>query len=242
MKIGIVQCAASTGDLARNINMHVDYTRKIVEHGANIIMFPELSLTGYEPALAENLATDKNDPIFQALEDLATDTNVTICAGMPLRSDIGITISMLIFGPANIREVYSKQFLHDDEIPFFVAAPFQATTLETLKISTAICYEIAVPAHVNAAATRNANIYLSSVVKYPGAMKTAYEQLSDIASRYKMLVLMSNAVGLSEGVICGGLSAIWNEEGKLLAQLNHREEGALIIDTETRKVNTLLFD
>jgi len=51
-----------------------------------------------------------------------------------------------------------------------------------------------------------------------------------------MLTLMSNGIGYSDNFECGGNSAVWNEEGKLVGQLDDRSEGILILDSESREV------
>lgn len=51
------QCAVQAGDLAANLALHLDFMRRAAEQGARLIVFPELSLSGYEPALASALAS-----------------------------------------------------------------------------------------------------------------------------------------------------------------------------------------
>lgn len=64
----------------------------------------------------------------------------------------------------------------------------------------------------------------------------AIERLSDIATKYSMTVLMSNCIGESDGMECGGKTSIWNNKGLLLGQLDDTNEGIIIIDTETQEL------
>ena len=57
MKLCIAQTTAAPGDVAINIANHCRWIERAIEHHADLIIFPELSLTGYEPTLAKTLAT-----------------------------------------------------------------------------------------------------------------------------------------------------------------------------------------
>src|SRR5688500_3645217 len=121
MKIGVAQTKPVKGDIQHNLADHKKWIYQAASHGAHLIIFPELSLTGYEPTLAKELATYVDDSRLEELQQISDTKHITIGAGMPIRqqADAGITISMLIFQPFQPREVYSKQYLHADEIPFF---------------------------------------------------------------------------------------------------------------------------
>lgn len=62
MKIAIVQARPATGDIAANVSRHLELID--FADGADIVIFPELSLTGYEPALAKTLSLDPGDSTF----------------------------------------------------------------------------------------------------------------------------------------------------------------------------------
>jgi predicted amidohydrolase len=146
---------------------------------------------------------------------------------------------VLIFQPGQERQVYSKQYLHADEEPFFVGgtAPiFLEDDGLKDRIALAICYELSVPAHSASAHRQGAEIYLVSVAKTKGGMEKAAVTLSDIAHRYSMLVLVANCIGHCDDFECGGGSAVWNKEGELLAQLGEKEEGLILLDSETGEV------
>jgi len=51
-----------------------------------------------------------------------------------------------------------------------------------------------------------------------------------------MPVLMTNAIGQADGEICAGKTAVWNEKGQLIKQLDDIHEGILIFDTDTQEV------
>ena len=104
-------------------------------------------------------------------------------------------------------------------------------------IALAICYEISVSEHAQRAHENGAEIYIASVAKTVGGMEKAFGTLAATAKKYSMVVLVSNCVGECEGKEAGGRSAIWNDKGTLLEQLNDKDEGIIIFDTNTHGNN-----
>lgn len=237
MKICVAQTRPSTGNILVNIENHKKLITLAVSYKADIIIFPELSLTGYEPALAKDLATDQHDERFDSLQKMSNEAQITIGVGVPTKNNEGISISMILFQPHKAREIYSKKFIHADEEKFFIPGKNEINlTDDAANIAIAICYEISVPEHSENAFKSGAKIYIASVAKTPGEVNKAVNTLSGIAKQYKMTVLMSNAVGQAEDYECGGKTSIWNNKGILMAQLNDTGEGLLIIDTNTQEV------
>src|SRR5690349_7646591 len=123
MKLSVAQTSSVKGDVSANITRHKKFINTAIAHQADIVIFPELSLTGYEPTLAKALATDKDDPRFNEFQLLSNEGEITIGVGMPLKYRDGISISMMLFQPNQPRQVYAKQYLHPDENQFFISAP-----------------------------------------------------------------------------------------------------------------------
>jgi predicted amidohydrolase len=121
MKICIAQTRPVAGDIKTNIDQHKKLIDAAVSYSADIIIFPELSLTGYEPGLAKALATDKEDSRLDDFQQISNENKIIICVGVPTKNNKGICISMIIFQPGRERLVYSKKYLHADEEPFFIS-------------------------------------------------------------------------------------------------------------------------
>jgi predicted amidohydrolase len=246
MKVCVAQTRPLRGDVAGNIERHVQFITSAASHEAEVIVFPELSLTGYEPDLAGELAATADDPRFDAIQTISDRERITVGAGVPIRSEFGIHIGMVLFQPRAPRQVYSKQYIHADEEPFFVAGnngsmDFPGLVLSHHRLALAICYELSVPEHAAQAFQCGATMYVASVAKTSGQLIGAIDRLSQIARTYSSPVLMSNCVGPcgdieNGGVKCGGRSSIWNERGQLRGQLDDSSEGLLILDTESGEV------
>ena len=203
---------------------------------AEAIFFPELSLTGYEPELANELATDHSDSRLDTFQEISNNDKIIIGLGLPTRTETKIRISMIIFEPNQSRQTYSKQQLHSDELPYFENGMGQViiTTANT-KIAPAICYESLQPTHSENAFKLGADIYLASVAKSEKGIEKAYQHFPKTAKQYTMAVLMSNCVGLCDNFLSVGKSSVWTRDGKLAGQLDDKTEGILVFDTETEE-------
>ena len=233
MKIGVAQIKPAKGDILQNIYRHKKIIAQAITQGTDGIFFPELSLTSYEPELAESLATAKNDMRFMDLQQLSDQHNILIGAGMPLINPEGITISMLIFRPHRQPDVYSKQYLHSDEEPFFISGKNGLNIIETkLRIAPAICYEISILQHASDAASNQAEVYIASVAKSATGVEKAHTRMAEITRQYKIPALMANCVGPCDNFVGAGGSAVWDHKGNLVKQLNAIEEGILLVEIE----------
>ncbi|MGA0556825.1 carbon-nitrogen hydrolase family protein [Larkinella sp. VNQ87] len=242
MIICLAQTRPVKGAIAQNRQQHQQLIDRAVGRGADLIVFPELSLTGYEPSLAADLATAPDDRQFDDFQTLSDRHQITVGIGMPTQSDAGVHISLLLFQPRQTRQVYFKQYLHDDEKPYFVHGE-QAFFLSEnpTKVALAICYELSVPEHAEQSVRNGANLYLASVAKTAEGVAKAAERLADIARTHGLTVLMVNSVGEQDGFRAAGQSAIWNEQGKLLGQLDDTSVGLLMLDTATQEVTAQLL-
>jgi predicted amidohydrolase len=237
MKIAVAQTKPVTGNIESNIKNHITLANLAASNGADIIIFPELSLTGYEPSLAKELATGINDSRFDVFQKLSNEKQIAIGVGVPTNTETGIHITMVLFEPNKPRQANSKMYLHEDEEPFFVSGEnLPGLFINNTSIALAICYEISIPQHVENAHKTGAQLYVASVAKTAKGVEKAWAGLSEIAGKYGMTVLMSNSVGMCEDGLCAGGSAAWNSKGELLGQLNDTEEGILILDTLIDKI------
>ena len=237
MKICVAQTRPVKGDIQSNIDNHKKLIDLAVSNGADTIIFPELSLTGYEPELSKELATNQDDSRFDDFQKISDTRQITIGVGVPTKNNTGICISMVLFQPHKARQTYSKKYLHPDEEEFFISGQSSTGLIgNKTNIALAICYELSVPEHSENAFKSGAEIYIASVAKSVNGVDKAIKSLSDIANKYSMTVLMSNCVGQCDGYECGGKTSIWNNKGLLVGQLNDTNEGIIIIDTDTQEL------
>ncbi len=236
MKIAIAQTRPIKGDIDSNIQDHIKWIGIAAANGADYIFFPELSVTSYQSELAAELAITMEDDRLDIFQELSNDHTITIGVGMPTIGAGGILISMIVFTPNNKRQVYSKQLLHEDELPFFIAGQNQ---LMIDLIAPAICYESLQPSHVQHAHQLGAKIYVSSVAKSYTGVEKAYAYYPELAKEYDMPVFMSNCLGPCDDFMSAGYSSVWNRHGELLAQLNDIDPGLIIWDEDSDQVQIM---
>ena len=112
MKLAVAQTQPRRGDIAHNIADHMRFIQAAVAQYADLLIFPELSLTGYEPTLARALATTPDDPRLAPFQMCSDADRIVIGVGLPLVMGAGVGIGMVLFRPGQPRLVYAKHHLH----------------------------------------------------------------------------------------------------------------------------------
>lgn len=237
MKICIAQTRPHKGDIAKNIEKHIALLNGSIAQHADIVFFPELSLTGYEPTLAPELATTQEDKRLDIFQEISDKSKIIIGVGLPTNANDQLFISMIIFQPGKERLTYSKQYLYHTEVGIFTAGTEQLyLNVANNIVAPAICYELSNPEHSGQAHKNNANIYIASVLNSVTGIDGDIQKLSAIAAKYNMTTFLANYVGTSGGYQCAGKSSVWSNDGKMIGQLDDKNEGLLIYDTETKEV------
>lgn len=237
MKICIAQTKPIKGNILANIEAHKKFITLALTLNAEAIFFPELSLTGYEPELALELATNQYDTRLDIFQETSDKNNIIIGLGLPTSTESQIRISMVIFEANKPRQTYSKQQLHSDEFPYFENGVGQVI-IETndKNIAPAICYESLQPTHSENAFNLGADVYLASVAKPANGVEKAYNYYPKLAKQYRMPVLMTNCVGFCDNFLSAGKSAVWTKDGELVGQIDDKMEGILLFDTESEEI------
>jgi len=235
MKIAAAQIRPIPGEIEVNLTLHLDWIASALDQGAEAVFFSELSLTGYEPHLAQSLQMRPDDPVLAPFQALADGREVLIGIGLPTTGLVKPRISLLVFSPHQPRQLYSKQLLHEDERPWFEAGD-RPVLLEWkgLRMAPAICYESLQPQNGQQAADMGADVYVASVAKPAGGVTKAEAYFPEFARQHALPVLMANCVGPADNFVAVGQSAYWNAEGKLVGKMSERGEGVLVVEVGKR--------
>jgi predicted amidohydrolase len=238
--VAIVQSASFKGDVEANVLHHLKFIETASGHGARMVLFPEMSLTGYEPRLAEGLALSDSDERLTPFRETARRLGIVIVAGAPIVSSSGGPhIGSVCVFPDGLTMVYRKQFLHPGEETFF--SPGSKDGLFTLsgeKVALAICADISNPIHARNAADAGASMYAASVLIPETGYSKDTRLLRQYASEHRMAVLMANHSGTTGGYASAGKSAAWDETGQLISALLGAEEAVLVATREKGKWNS----
>ncbi|MDO6602441.1 carbon-nitrogen hydrolase family protein [Arenibacter palladensis] len=240
MKICVAQIRSEKGNIKANIQNHLKWIELAVSEKTDMIVFPELSLSGYEPELAKDLATDQNDERLNVFQDISDANKIAIGVGLPIQSEVGILIGMVIFQPNQPRQTYFKQILHPDEKPYFVeGSEHTILSIKDRNIALAICYESLQPQHAKYARQMGADIYLASVAKSQTGIDKAYEHFPKIAEQHSIPVLMANCIGFCDNYLSAGQTSIWDTKGIICGQMDSQGEGLLIYDTVSKTTRSV---
>ncbi|TDV41167.1 putative amidohydrolase [Pseudomonas helmanticensis] len=219
LTIAAAQSFSLAGDILGNIVRHGRFIEAAAEQGVELLVFPELSLTGYEGQDAAALAIDPQDVVLQPLRDLARELGVTAVVGMPIRLEgsVSALIGALVLGADGSLGVYSKQHLHTGEERFF-APGFGGPTLRIggEVVALAVCADFTHASHAAAAADQGANLYAAGVLISDKGYAVDTAILQGYARQHSMAVLMANHGGLTGGWQSAGRSGIWSEDGSLI--------------------------
>ncbi|KIQ21786.1 nitrilase [Flavobacterium sp. MEB061] len=234
MILAAAQTKPTRGNIDANLLDHYQFIELAVQNGAQLIAFPEMSITGYERENALELAFKKDDSRLNHLKKLAVENKIIIIAGAPVQIESQLFIGEFVISSDNSVAVYTKQFLHEGEDEFFQSS-FNYNpmiTIENKNISFAICADIDNPLHPENACKRETDIYVASIFFTPNGIPNAYRDLQSYAQKHKMNVLMSNFSGESWGYPSAGQSAFWNNKGELVGQMNDSDSGLLLVENK----------
>jgi predicted amidohydrolase len=220
LTIAAAQSISIAGDLAANISRHQRFLQIAAEQGVQLLVFPELSLTGYERGLAAELAIAPDAEMLQPLRDFAREVGVTSVVGMPIRLSEAspALIGALVFGADGSLGVYSKQHLHPgEEVAFAPGTGGSMLTIGTDTVALVVCADFSHARHAASAAEQGAALYAAGVLITENGYAPDTALLQGYANTHSMTVLMANHGGATGGWESAGRSAIWASDGSLIA-------------------------
>ena len=237
--LAVAQTIPVRGDVDANVAQHLELVDVAAQERAGVLLFPELSLTGYELDLAQELAFTENDSRLAPLVDAAMAHAMTLIVGAPVRISAHLHIGAFILTSDGGIDLYTKRHLGafppsaccDGVVPPAEATVFQPGDRNPLVrvgehlAAVAICADTGRPSHPQAAAERGATAYLASMFVIPSEFERETANLRTYAARHSMVVAFANYGGPTGGLASAGGSAIWNEHGEMVVRLGGRGVG-----------------
>jgi predicted amidohydrolase len=231
-KIAAAQVASVRGNIDENIATHAAALAAAARNDVSVLVFPELSLTGYEPDLAAELALAATDGRLLPLRALARRHNIEAVMGAPLRNGTPRPgLGAILIAADGTTRTYGKMHLGASERAYFTPgdAPL-AFPVRGERIGVAICADSSQPSHPQTYADAGASVYAAGVFLNAEWYATDVPRLAGYAARHRMLTLMANHAASVGTYTSVGKSAVWAPDGALLA---HAEgvESCLVIAT-----------
>lgn len=218
-KIGLAQLQIVDGDRAYNLKGHIDMIERAAKAEADVVVFPELSLTGYVLPQLSELALAPCSDDFVDLLNTSMKHDIIVVVGCPLKSQSSQkpTIGAVICFPNGTIEFYSKQYLHEGESEHCVAGTEDYSfEVNDCQIGLAICADFTHPEHAARLRSNGAAVYLvSALISEKGFPKDA-DILASIATNNRFSVLLSNHVSKTGGWSTCGNNSIWSSKGEVL--------------------------
>ena len=222
--IAVAQPHCVAYDVAANAATHAATVRAA---GARVVVFPEMSLTGYEldaPAIA---ADDRRlTPIVEA----CAETGSLALVGAPVAGEAGQAhIGILAIDAAGATEAYRKMWLSTAEAKRFSAGREPAVLgVDGWRLGLAICKDTGVAQHWSDTAALGIDAYVAGVLESAEDAAVPDERARGIAAAHRVWVAMASFAGSTGGGYsrAAGGSAVWNPDGVIVAQAG-LETGAI---------------
>ena len=255
MRIALGQINTTVGDFKGNTSKIVDFACQARDAGAELILFPELSVCGYPPMdLVEKTAfVARNE---RAVEEIAASTNgIAVVCGFvsPAHADTGKSVmnSAAFCRNGKVAFVQSKRLLptydvFDESRNFAPADAQQLWCLGGKELALTICEDAWNDKHfwnrrkygidpVEDLVTAGGRMVLniSASPYHVGKANLRCNMLASIARNHRVPVAMVNQIGGNDSLVFDGTSVAIAPDGRVIARAKSFEEDLIYFDSET---------
>lgn len=247
IKLALAQISAKREDKQANLLRIEELTIRAKKQKADLIIFPEMSLTGYVVKdqiyqLAENIP----GPSVKKVEEVAKKNGMHIIFGMPelsRKTQATIYNSAVLVGPKGLIGKYNKMYLPTHSVfeekryfrPGYQQAVFDT---EIGKIGLSICYDIFFPEVFRLARLDGAQL-LVCISASPAVRKSYFETLTAArAIENTAYLAYVNMCGIEDGLQFWGGSRLINATGDLAAKGKYDYEDFIICQVDYQDLRT----
>ncbi len=253
VRVALAQIAPTLGQLDVNLARHHELIEEARSKGADLVVFPELGLTGYQlQDLASEVALRLDDPRLADLAHATRDLSV-IVSFVEESADHRLFIAAALLENGELRHVHRKVFLPTyglfDERRFFAHGDMLRAVPSRLGLGVgiAICedfWHLTVPQIL---ALDGAQI-LINVSSSPGRDLAATNEVGlGTATSWRTLmrtyaqlttsfVIFCNRVGVDESISFWGGSEVIAPNGAALLSAPLYDEGLFVVDIATADI------
>ncbi|MCZ4120957.1 carbon-nitrogen hydrolase family protein [Streptomyces sp. H39-S7] len=236
MKIAAAQLHCVPGDVVANARQVASLAEQARAQDAELVVFPELALTGYELEAVRRdpgLWLSADDPRLDVVRasGIATVVNCAVATSGP-RPAVGT----LVFGAdGELVTTYGKQHLYEQEQDVFSAGDRDGRfELGGLRFSLATCYDNHFPELTARAAADDCQVHLASSLYGTGSgVEERAAVYPGIARDAHLYVVLANHVGRAGEWTGCGRAALWAPGGALVAEGDDRTTTVVIGEVST---------
>jgi NAD+ synthase (glutamine-hydrolysing) len=243
LRVALAQIDPTVGDIRGNARKIAGHTGAAREQGAALVVFPELTLSGYPP---EDLLlkTSFLDEVGAALEELASQTRgIVALVGFPERAD-DVYNSAAVLADGEVAAVYRKMYLpnygvFDEQRYFQSGSEAGIFELNGIPIGVSICEDIwepGPPAMTEALAGAQVIVNLSASPYRVGYGHARERMLVQRAVDNLAAVVFVNTVGGQDELVFDGHSLAIDQDGRVLARCRQFEECLTLCTIDPREV------
>ena len=216
LRIAVAQPPCAAYDVVANAAAHAAAVRSA---NARVVVFPELSLTGYE---LDAPAIRVDDPRLAPIAEACGHAGSVALAGAPVRGTDGHPqIGILAIGAAGARVAYRKMWLATAEAEWFAPGTEPAVVeVDGWRLGLAVCKDTGVPRHAADTAALGIDAYVAGVLEPSEAVAILDERARRVAADHHVWVAIASFAGSTGGGYdhAAGCSAIWNPDGAPLTR------------------------
>jgi predicted amidohydrolase len=218
--IAVAQPQCVPLDVAANAVTHAATVRSA---RARVVVFPELSLTGYELAAP---AVSIDDLRLAPIVEACAAAGSLALVGAPVEGDAAPTyIAMLAIDGSGATVVYRKMWLGGAEPGRFSPGDTPAVLeVDGWRLGLAICKDTGVPQHASDTAALGMDAYVAGVLESEEDVAVPDERARRVAAAHRVWVAVASFAGSTGGGYdrAAGGSGIWTSHGVGIAQAGSR--------------------
>lgn len=143
LSIALVQLCSQKGDIAGNLARHSAEIEAASARGVDLVVFPEMSITGYiEPARWPSAVLSLESPEIARFLALTRGTGVTAVAGLVETRPSGKPfITQIVAADGALIATYRKRHVVEEEADWFSAGPAEPTVFSVgdVRVGVAVC-------------------------------------------------------------------------------------------------------
>lgn len=211
LTIAAAQPFVASYEVAANALVHAAV---VLSAGVRVVVFPELSLTGYELD-APSMTTD--DPRLAPIIEACAATATLALVGAPVQGEGGRShIAMLAIDGSGARVAYRKVWLGGAESTVFSPGDGPAILeVDGWRLGLAICRDTGVPQHAAATATLGMDAYVAGVCESAADAAVPGQRARRVAVDHHVWVAIASFAGSTGGgyAPAAGGSGIWAADG-----------------------------